>query len=255
MNISSQDIRSALEAQYTTPEWYLGFEVGNSTGSDCRRHADAVAVNAYPSKGFEIRGFEIKISKSDLKSELENGLKSDEVARYCDYWFLVVPKGLADEFTLPITGGVIEYQDGKLRQKTKATRLDKQSPSTGFLCAMLRGRDRAFNDEVNKLANKIAVQRQSNTTYQARQDKKNLEQLLEKIEEIKEKTGIELSSWSPAQSIIDRLNAAQNLNVIAREVDHIQYEAERMLKSAEAIRIAAQAMNKTGGVINEGDNN
>ena len=103
--VTAADIRQALTNTYTSPEWYLGFEVGNSTGANCSRHADAVAINAYPSKGFEVRGFEIKVSKQDLKSELENGLKSDEIARFCDYWFLVVPKGLTDGFTLPPTWG------------------------------------------------------------------------------------------------------------------------------------------------------
>ncbi len=118
--VAAQDIRDALELRYQPPEWYLGFEVGDSTGTDNTRHADAVAINAYPSKGFQTIGFEIKVSKSDLKSELENGAKSDAIAKYCDNWFLVTPKGLTKDFTLPPTWGVMEYHDGKLRQTTPA---------------------------------------------------------------------------------------------------------------------------------------
>lgn len=145
--ITAQMIRNALAKKYQTPEWYLGFEVGNSTGLGCNRHADAVAINAYPSKGYETRGFEIKVSRADLSKELENGIKSEEIAMFCDYWFLVVPAGLAKGFTLPPTWGVMEYRDGKITQTQPAAKLDKSAPSKGFLCAMLRGRERAVREE------------------------------------------------------------------------------------------------------------
>ena len=72
----------------------IGVEVPNATGGLSKRRADAVAMNLFPSKNYEIRGFEIKISKSDLKRDLDNGSKSNEVAKYCDYWFLVTPRDL-----------------------------------------------------------------------------------------------------------------------------------------------------------------
>ena len=52
--------------------------------------------------------------------------------------------------------GVIEYQEGTLRQKTKATQLGRTEPAIGFLCAMLRGRDRA----VMESAGKVTAQRE-----------------------------------------------------------------------------------------------
>ena len=33
-NITTEDIHNALMARYTEPEWYLGFEVANSCGSE-----------------------------------------------------------------------------------------------------------------------------------------------------------------------------------------------------------------------------
>lgn len=242
MKITSTDIINALQAQYTTPEWYLGTEVGNSTGSDCRRHADAIAINAYPSKGFEVRGFEVKVSASDLKSELDNGLKSDEIARFCDYWFLVVPKGLTDNFTLPPTWGVIEYFEGKLKQKVKATKLDKIKPNFGFLCAMLRGRERNFNIEINKRAEEMAKQKQANLNYEATKNKEDLLELQSKLADIKQATGIDLSSWTPSKNIISKLNAAQNIDVITKEVKQIQWQTKRLLESAAEIDKASKAM-------------
>lgn len=96
--ITAKDIRKALLEKYAEPEWYLGFEVGNSCGSNCIRHADAVAVNAFPSRGFETRGFEIKVNRADLQRELEDGSKAEAIAKYCNYWFLVIPKGLTNNY-------------------------------------------------------------------------------------------------------------------------------------------------------------
>jgi hypothetical protein len=240
--VSANDIRQALAETYTSPEWYLGFEVGNSTGSNCRRHADAVAINAYPSKGFEVRGFEIKVSKQDLKTELDNGIKSDEIARFCDYWFLAVPKGLTDGFTLPPTWGVIEYADGKLRQKTKAGKLDKVNPSTGFLCAMLRGRERLVSASAANVTKEREDQIKRSALHGVKNSERQLSELREKLEEIKAATGISLDDWAPTREIIDRLNAAKSLELIARNVRFIEMGAKELTSCAEKIQSAVDAI-------------
>jgi hypothetical protein len=240
--MTAGDIRKALEATYKSPEWYLGFEVGNSTGANCRRHADAIAINAYPSKGFETRGFEIKVSKQDLTAELKNGLKSDEIARFCDYWFLVVPKGLTDGFTLPPTWGVIECHDGKLRQKVRATKLESIAPTAGFLCAMLRARERMLFDEAIKISAEREEQILRNAKWQAGRDSEQLRQMREKLDAIKEATGISLDNWTPTADIIAKLNAARSLDTIVRNVRFVESAAKALLKDAQEIQAAAEAM-------------
>jgi hypothetical protein len=242
MAVTSDDIRKALSETYTSPEWYLGFEVGNSTGANCRRHADAVAINAYPSKGFEIRGFEIKVSKQDLKSELENGIKSDEIARFCDYWFLAVPKGLTDGFTLPPTWGVIEYMDGKLRQKVRAEKLDKTQPTIGFLCAMLRGRERTVINAASKVTADRERQIRRDALYGVKNAEKELHNLREKLTEINAATGISLDTWEPTRQIIDRLNAAKSLDIIARNIRFLEKSAKGLMEDAQEMQTAVNTI-------------
>jgi hypothetical protein len=242
VKITSEDICKALESFYTSPEWYLGFEVGNSTGAYCRRHADAVAINAYPSKGFETRGFEIKVSKSDLKSELDNGEKSDEIARFCDYWFLVVPKGLADGFTLPPTWGVIEYNGEGLRQKTKAEKLEKAHPTAGFLAAMLRGHDRVTESLARKVTDKREKEIEQRVLWRAHNSEGDLKRLHDRLEEVKKATGISLDSWTPDQYIIDRLNAAKALDIIAQNIRAIERTAKTLMQDAAEVQAAVATM-------------
>lgn len=241
--VSANMIRLALEKTYTSPEWYLGFEVGNSTGTDCKRHADAIAINAYPSKGFEVRGFEIKVSKQDLSAELKNGIKSDEIARFCDYWFLVVPKGLSDGFTLPPTWGVIEYSDGKLRQKVKAQRLDKIQPTVGFLCAMMRGRERLVCSMASKVADTEKEKIKREAVWNLKNAEKELESLREKLCEIKESTGISLDTWTPTKQIIRKLNAAKSLDIISMNMRSMERAAKGILADAQEMYAAVSEMN------------
>lgn len=223
MKITAKDIRKALLNVYQSPEWYLGFEVGNSTGASCRRQADAVAINAYPSKGFETRGFEIKVSKGDLKAELNLGIKSDEIARFCDYWFLVVPKGLADEFTLPPTWGVIEYrEDGTLRQKVKPQRLEKIAPTPGFLCAMLRARERLIEARAVELEADRIEQLKGYILDESKNYEKELKELRGKLKEVKTSTGIQLDSWTPTELVIKRLKSVQDFNLIVNSIRSIE---------------------------------
>lgn len=241
-NVTADDIRLMLKSAYASPEWYIGFEVGNSTGANCRRHADAVAVNAYPSKGFEVRGFEIKVSKSDLKKELENGIKSDEIARFCDYWFLVVPKGLADGFTLPPTWGVIEYCDSGLREKARAEKLPRTEPTIGFLCAMLRGRERVVLESANQLTAEREEQIRQQTLWRVKNSEAELKGLRTRLAEIKDATGISLDSWTPTQHIVDRLKAANSLDLIARDVRFLKRSVEGMVQDAQEIQTAVDAI-------------
>jgi hypothetical protein len=242
--VNAEMIRRALENEYRAPEWYLGFEVGNSTGADCKRHADAVAINAYPSRGFETRGFEIKISKRDLAAELKNGMKSDEIAKFCNYWFLVTPKGLSDEFSLPPTWGVIEYRNGKLFQKTNAEKLEKAAATTGFLCAMLRGRERVVSNAARRITADREEQIRRETLQSANSAEKDLKLMREKLDKVKEATGISLDNWSPTQSIIYRLKAATSLEIITRNIRDIERVAKMLAKDAQEIQTAVDAIRK-----------
>jgi hypothetical protein len=245
--VSASLIKQALENAYHEPEWYLGYEVGNSTGADCKRYADAVAVNAYPSKGYETRGFEIKVSKQDIAAELQNGIKSDEIARFCDYWFLVVPKGLSDDFTLPPTWGVLEYSGGKLSRKTTAKKLAKAAPTAGFLCAMLRGRERVINDAAKRITASREEQIKQETLSRAGHAENELKKMHEKLAEIKEATGIALDNWSPTQPIIDRLKAAKSLEIITRNIRAIEYTANTLTKGTQEIQTAIDAIRAGAG--------
>ncbi len=241
--MNSNEIKEALKKSYCQPEWILGFEVPNATGGLSKRRADAVAMNLFPSKNYEIRGFEIKISKSDLKKDLENGCKSNEVAKYCDYWFLATPKGLTEEFTLPATWGVIEFDGLKLRQKVKPQRIEKVPMSSSFAAALLQTQSRNIWQEINATINtrvqEATEEKLKNERHDWEQRSIGLEndyrEVVERLNQIKEKTGFDLINMWFTDDQIEIIKTALSVQKAKDMIFGCQRFANRMKECSQLL--------------------
>lgn len=80
-----------LAARFPSPEWAYFEQVRNGTGYSRRvtRTADALAFSLYPSRGLELHGFEVKVSRGDWLRERKDPEKAEEIAKYCNEWWLV----------------------------------------------------------------------------------------------------------------------------------------------------------------------
>lgn len=88
------------------------------------RILDAVVQDMWRSSGFALHGFEVKVSRSDLRRELADPSKAGAFCDCLDYFWLVVPsKTLIEGFTLPTEWGVYTAAGGGLRQVRPARRL------------------------------------------------------------------------------------------------------------------------------------
>ena len=148
--ITAADIRAALRRRYSQPEASIAFEVAKSTGSGANRHLDAVAMELWPSRGFALHGIEIKVSKSDWKREKENPATAEEIARFCDYFWVAAPKGMIPVDDVPLAWGLLEYDPdkGELKQAKPAKANEHVQPiGKPFLAAMLRASSRVMDPE------------------------------------------------------------------------------------------------------------
>ena len=143
--MTADDIRAALRTKYHDSRQYaIAEEVGLTTGFSHRR-LDMMVMNCYDSNGFRIDGFEIKISTSDLRRELEDPEKHVAFFDVIDYYTLAVPAGVADPLMdiIPKKWGIlIVNEDGTTRFKRKPLALedrkaDKAVPR-GFLASITR---------------------------------------------------------------------------------------------------------------------
>jgi hypothetical protein len=196
--MDTQQVKVALRRFYKKEEYALMWEVGNATGSRVRRHADAVVMNLWPSRGLLIEGIEIKVSRSDWRRELDNPEKAEEIARYCDRWWVVTPDGIVQPHELPAMWGHKVVNDkGAIRTVKDAPRNDNVAAlDRGFVAAMLRRSSEADAREVEALvARQLAAERakiEEEVERRVAARTKLLEGYRTKIEELKE-AGIDLS--------------------------------------------------------------
>lgn len=136
--MKSSDIRAALSRKFCAPEWAIFYEVGEGTGARGGRYADAVAMNLWPSRGCELHGFEIKVSRSDWLNELKQPDKSEPVQRNCDRWWVVTPADIIKPGELPPTWGHYIVKGNGLNVATIAPQLERANWQPPFLAALLR---------------------------------------------------------------------------------------------------------------------
>jgi hypothetical protein len=152
--VTAADIRKAMLARWGGQEWAIMWEVAPATGAVARaRYADAVMMSLWPSRGLELHGVEIKVSRSDWKREAADPTKAERIGAYCDRWWVHVAPGVIHDLSeVPPAWGARVF-DGKVwktlreAEKTNALPLDR-----GFLAALLRRADGDRRAEVKRAA-------------------------------------------------------------------------------------------------------
>lgn len=239
--MKTADIKNALRTRFRSPEWALFFEVADATGIKQSRWADAVAMNMYPSRGLEVHGFEVKVSRSDWLSELKNPEKSAPVQRYCDRWWIVAPAGVILAGELPPTWGQYEAQPGgKLRQVIAAPKLEAQPVSRDFVAAMLR-RVSVADEDIVKAAVEIEVERlrqndRKHIEREIEQRTDRLRALQAKIDEIELISGVSIDHWGcNAKEIGQAVKAVLKSGVLQtyRGIEGVRNSAAAVVRQCE----------------------
>jgi hypothetical protein len=203
--ITAKDMENYLAQKYFCPEWVFLPQVRSSTGS-ANRIADGMAFNMYHSTGYDIIGFEIKVSRADWLSELKNMSKSNEIMEYCDKWFLVVPDSkIVQEGELPKNWGLLVLKDGKLVQKVRPVPQKNAPMPLSFIASILR----RSGDEVTRIRNQY-VKREDIAGeieqarkrgyddargYNGKQTENSLKELRELVSEFEKASGTTLETW------------------------------------------------------------
>ena len=143
--MKAEEVRSALRAKYSDSRRYaIAEEVGLTTGFSHRR-LDVMVIDCYNSNGFRIDGFEIKVSTSDLRRELEDPEKHIAFFDVIDYYTLAVPAGVCEPLmdVIPKKWGIlIIYENGTTRYKRKPLALEDRKADRaiprGFFASITR---------------------------------------------------------------------------------------------------------------------
>lgn len=211
--MNSAPIYAALKLRFAAPEWALMFEVANGTGSNIRRYADAVAMNLFPSRGLELHGVEIKVSRGDWQRELKNPEKAETIFQFCDRWWIATPPGIVSRDELPPTWGLLELQADKLKQIVAAPALQPKDLTRSFIAAMMRRTaevDHAIIDQlVQSKVKEIRARDEEFIQRQVENKMRDAREKLARIEEIEKAAGISLTDWNASAEIGHAIKALQ----------------------------------------------
>lgn len=144
--ITARDVRELLRKRFNPRRYSVMEEVGDATGAMQTRRLDMVVLSCWPSDGYAIEGIEIKVSKSDLKHELERPQKHNVFFGDIDFFSLAAPREIITMSLIPEKWGVYEVykdKDGELRLKCKRRPIalsdePKKSVSLPFFASIVR---------------------------------------------------------------------------------------------------------------------
>lgn len=244
-SITAGDVRALLHDRYgDTRRFAYAEEVGNSTGTEQRRRLDMVVVDCYCSNSYAIEGIEIKISKSDLRRELQDSTKHNIFYPNIDYYSLAAPASVVDVDLIPKHWGlyfVYEGEDGLfMRTRRKPCSLHDAFIGTvdkGFIAALLRAMwgsrpTDSMIEAARKEAQEKALKEKGVWDYKERCD--YLQKELDSLIELRRKLGIWGGSYGIEKAIKD-YESYQSLDLgnlaltLERVVDNSE-DAKRALK-------------------------
>lgn len=223
--ITSHDLCAALRREHPADEYVVLFEVRESLGSAYGSRADAVVMSLWPTRGFELTGFEFKCARGDWLAELKNPEKADRIARYCDRWCVFAPPGVVREAELPAGWGLWELTPaGAIKRRVVPAARAPEPMPRAFLASLVRARAKLDADDLNAL---YAQQRDRWEREQQARDAerpatpdaataRDLERLragLRKLEEIRQATGIDLATYTPSRQWIERMRLADSVRL------------------------------------------
>lgn len=251
--MTSHEVIAALRKSYEGDAWAFLEQVGNATGYGTDRHADAIAMSLWPSRGLTLHGFEVKVSRSDWKRELEKPGKAEPIAAYCDYWTVVAPKGIVPPFEVPTTWGLVEVDDkGRTRTAKKPEKLKAAPIDRGFVAAILRKASAATptiemrNEARQEAQERAAASLESQVDFRTSELRGELETLRRRIREFETDLGV------PLEGVKGRWGYPAAGDEIARAFRYlVAHDPKDLIREAKDLSRIADKLHEVAGELRE----
>lgn len=240
----TRKVVEALKAKYSPPAYAMFTEVGDGTGGNCRRHADAVAMSIWPSRGLLLEGFEVKSSRSDWKKELENPAKADSIFKFCDRWWVVAwESDIVRRGELPPTWGLMVLDGRGLKVSVDAPRLEPKPITRSFLAAIFRRAvEQSVDDKVLKDQWNLGYAEGKKYFEECNeQDRKNHNELYARVKKFEEASGVSIRyGWEKPEKIGEAVRYVLHgempvgkLKQVMSWVDQVRESGNKLLKELE----------------------
>lgn len=199
---TAEDLRAMLRRKFPADQFAMLYEVRDAAGFNARRSADVVMVGLWPSRGCQIEGMEIKVTRSDWLRELARPDKGEAFVGFCDRWWIVAGHDeIVESHELPNTWGLMVAGSRGLSIAAPAPLLQPKPLDRTFLAAMLKratGTNMDRPEVVAAIASAAAAARaqgEATAKYLATHAERDLEGLRATIKEFERASGVELSLY------------------------------------------------------------
>jgi len=247
--MTADELLVSLQERFCPPQYAFLPAVRDSTGMGSKRTADAIAMSLWKSRGLELIGFEIKITRRDWIREVRDPEKADEILRYCDRWYVVCSdKALIKPGELPPTWGLIVPRGKQVIVEVEAPKLEACGLNRPFIAALLRRASAmspsavAVNAAIRCTRNEERQRYESQRKLDVREAELKLQHLEESLKQFEEKSGVKIGGWNGEQ-----IGEAVRV-VLKGRVGDLRREFESIRKTAEGIvRDATILLSEDGG--------
>lgn len=226
------------------PAWAFIPKVRNAAAFDATRTIDAIAMSLWPSRGLELHGHEIKVSRGDWLRELKKPEKAEAFTRLMDRWWLVVSDAsIVKEGELPPTWGLMVATGRGITVKVQAPELpatDAEWMPRTFLASLLRASVRTVEATPIEIEAAVNVARQEWDRRHAEQIdgwRDDRDRLRTTVREFEQASGIRLNSSGYGMS----RNPAE-VGAVVRMVLDGDAEADRYLRRLRNLAEQAESV-------------
>ena len=197
--LNTAEVIERLSRRYSQPEYGFLTQVRNGAGYSASRTMDAMAMSLWPSRGLHITGFEVKVSRGDFLREIRDPRKADELACFCDYWYIVVGDAdIVKPGDLPPTWGLIVPSGTGLKVVKEAPKMKAQGVDSSLLAAIMRNMTKGMVPEeaIEARIKSAREHGEESGRNMVERQKEAMEEMKEKIKAFEKASGIDLlNAW------------------------------------------------------------
>jgi hypothetical protein len=214
-----------------------------------------MALSLWKSRGYELAGFEVKVSRADWRVELSDASKAEVWTDVVDRWWIVAPKGIVPVDELPAPWGLLEVATVRKVEKLVVTKhaplltTQRHDIKRSFLVPLLRAAGAGLKVSVEKTAldearkegrqaaeAEIESLKRSNDEYFGRL--KDAQQVVREIEQV---LGCHLGDWVKADTERAK-EVAAHLRAVLRGDEQVERARKRVENAAGQLEQAAKQL-------------
>lgn len=207
--MTASEVINHLKAHIAPPAFCFLEQVADGTGARQHRWADAVAMSVWPSRGYDVHGFEVKVSRYDWLNELKQPEKSAAVQQYCDRWWIATPdESIIQAGELPPTWGWMICKGKGMKIIQAAPKLTPKPPSVEFIASILRNFAKADETDVQR---RIHEECQKVRDSEGDYSKKQYASLKKTLDDFELASGIRIAHWDNGKELGDAVSTLRSL--------------------------------------------